>query len=174
MAAILVVGLAVIAFLAICLKRRHRRKVENRRIAASGFTADGEKSGDRPSSANLEALFGPAQHMAATRGWEYTHDQDRALETGGVPPDSRRKDSRRVKRHRSGKGKSRDRTDVHEIGGDSIHEIDGSSNEARSGRTKSTRRREREMEREKNREIEQRLRGVKGKDVDRDKDGGRN
>jgi hypothetical protein len=84
------VGLPLLAWLLVCLKRRHRRKVEDRRAAASGFpTQDARRAGAR--SATPE-LWGPhqvnispqtpihamltrrLQHMHHTKGWEYSND----------------------------------------------------------------------------------------------------
>jgi len=170
MLGILMVGLALLALLAVCLKRRHRRKLEAKRASASGFPIDREKAGSRASNANLEALFGPAQHMAATRGWEYPHDQDKALETGPAASGSQRKESGKVRREHSGRGKDRDRIDVHEVGGeDSITEIGSSPSRPGPRKTKSQRRRERETEQVRNHRIGQRSRSSRGKDVERDR-----
>lgn len=59
MLGILAVGLGLLAWGAIWLRRRHHRKVEQRRAAASGFpTADEKRDGAR--SATPE-LWGPHQ-----------------------------------------------------------------------------------------------------------------
>ncbi|KAJ9606505.1 hypothetical protein H2200_009466 [Cladophialophora chaetospira] len=93
MLAILAVGLPLLAWLLVWLKRRHRRKLEAQRAAASGFpTSDEKRAGAR--SATPE-LWGPHQHMHHTKGWEY-HNDPAILGTGALASSSKR--NRRSKR----------------------------------------------------------------------------
>lgn len=72
MLAILAIGLTGLAFLAVWLKRRHRRKVEARRAVASGFTQDPEKRAPNdPRQSATPDLWGPHQMMQATQGYGY-------------------------------------------------------------------------------------------------------
>lgn len=73
MLAILVVGLGLLAWLAVWLKKRHRRNVEAKRAAASGFNYDPEKRTSKSGrqSATPE-LWGPHQMMQATQGYGYS------------------------------------------------------------------------------------------------------
>ena len=152
MIAILIVGLGGLAFLAVWLKKRHRRKAEEKRAQLSGFPVEREKAGSRASTANLESLFGPAQHMAATRGWEYP-DEGSGAATAAVAGGKRRSSKRASRRHSSRKGKDSDVADT-------IHDRS-------TDRSRSARRRDHERERERNKDIERGLRGAKGKDIEK-------
>lgn len=75
MLAILIIGLALLAWLAIWLKRRHRRNVEAKRAAASGFNYDSEKrSGKAVRQSAGPELWGPHQMMQATQGYGYSSE----------------------------------------------------------------------------------------------------
>ncbi|KAL2427182.1 hypothetical protein ABEF95_009870 [Exophiala dermatitidis] len=69
MVAILAVGFTFLAWLAVWLKRRHSRRIEERRAAVSGFPTPSEKR-DGARSATPD-IWGPHQHMHYTKGWEY-------------------------------------------------------------------------------------------------------
>lgn len=108
MLGILLIGLGIIAFLAVYLKRRHRRKVEEKRAALSGFPPRPPSGRNRTPTPSLgPELWGPHQHMAHTQGWEYTHEQDTVsegvvLETGKKGKKIRREESQKaVSRHNS-------------------------------------------------------------------------
>lgn len=151
MIAILALGLGGLAALALWLKKRHRRKAEERRAQLSGFPIEREKAGSRASTANLETLFGPAQHMAATRGWEYPDESNDSAAT--VTVGEKKRSRRSSRRHSSRRGKDGDV-------GDTIQELP-------TERSRSARRRDHERERERNKDIERGLRGVKGKDIEK-------
>ncbi|KAK4945286.1 hypothetical protein LTR10_015445 [Elasticomyces elasticus] len=70
MLGVLVVAFALLTWGAIWLKRRHRRKVEERRAAMSGFPPSNEKGGNRAATPDL---WGPHQHMQHTNGFEYSN-----------------------------------------------------------------------------------------------------
>lgn len=74
MVVILAVGLALLAWLAVWLKRRHRRKLEKTRAAASGFDPEKRPANDPRRSATPD-LWGPHQMMAATKGFGYDADE---------------------------------------------------------------------------------------------------
>lgn len=75
MLAILIIGLGVLAWLAIWLKKRHRRKVEAQRAAASGFNYDQEKRADKVGRQSPgPELWGPHQMMQATKGYGYSSE----------------------------------------------------------------------------------------------------
>lgn len=75
MLGILAVGLILLAWLAIWLKKRHRRKLESKRAAASGFNYDPEKRpANDPRRSATPDLWGPHQMMQATQGYGYTTD----------------------------------------------------------------------------------------------------
>jgi hypothetical protein len=151
MICLLVLGLGGLAALAIWLKRRYRRKAEERRAQLSGFPIEREKAGSRASTANLESLFGPAQHMAATRGWEYPDESNGSSAT--VVAGEKRRSRRTSRRYGSRRGKDSD-------AGDTIQELP-------TERSRSARRRDHERERERNKDIERGLRGAKGKDIEK-------
>lgn len=94
---ILALGFLALTFLAIWLKRRHRRKVEARRAVASGFTQDPEKRATRDIGRSATPdLWGPHQMMQATQGYGYT--------TEGIPepqPESSKRASRRARKEES-------------------------------------------------------------------------
>lgn len=151
MVAILIVALGGLAFLAVWLKRRHKRKAEEKRAALSGFPIEREKAGSRASTANLESLFGPAQHMAATRGWEYP-DESNGPAAAAIAGEKRRF-TRNSQRHSSRRSKNSEVADT-------IQEVS-------ADRSRSRKRRDYEKERERNKAIERGLRGAKGKDIEK-------
>lgn len=72
MIVIIAVGLAFLAWLAVRLKRRHQRKLESQRAAASGFGYDPEKRpANDPRRSATPDLWGPHQMMQATQGYGY-------------------------------------------------------------------------------------------------------
>lgn len=72
MLVILAIGLGLLAWLAVWLKRRHRRNVDEKRAQASGFRHDPEKrSGENPGGSATPDLWGPHQMMHATQGYGY-------------------------------------------------------------------------------------------------------
>lgn len=60
MLGILAIGFGLIAWGAVWLKRRHQRKVDQRRAAISGFPSESEKRRDGARSATPD-LWGPHQ-----------------------------------------------------------------------------------------------------------------
>lgn len=73
MLGIIVVALILLAWGAIWLKRRHRRNLEAKRAAASGFNYDPEKRpANDPRRSATPDLWGPHQMMQATQGYGYT------------------------------------------------------------------------------------------------------
>jgi len=109
MIVIVIAGLVFIAILAVCLKRRHRRKVEENRATLSGFAPPPSSSRGRTPEPNIgQDLWGPHQHMAHTRGWEYNHEQEDAAagDLGVLGGDAEKRGSRKArrskKRHESG------------------------------------------------------------------------
>jgi hypothetical protein len=110
MLGILLVGLGLIALIAVYLKRRHRRKLDEKRASLSGFPPAGR--GLTPTPTPGPELWGPHQHMAHTRGWEYSHEQDDTLASGGVlGPRTKSKKARRDQREKSS---SRNRGSIRE------------------------------------------------------------
>ncbi|KIV77872.1 hypothetical protein PV11_09650 [Exophiala sideris] len=93
MLGILVVAFALLTWGAIWLKRRHRRKVEERRAAMSGFPAANEKGGNRAATPDL---WGPHQHMQHTNGFEYSNPS--IMGSGAVAAASDGRGVRRSKR----------------------------------------------------------------------------
>lgn len=150
MVALLIVGLGGLAFLAVWLKRRHKRKVDEKEAARSGFPIEREKAGSRASTANLESLFGPAQHMAATRGWEYPDENDGAA--AAALAGENRRSTRASRRNSSRRGKDSAADPKQDMATD---------------RSKSLRRRDYEKERERNKDVERGLRGAKGKHIEK-------
>jgi hypothetical protein len=150
MLGILLIGLGFIAFLAICLKRRHRRKIDEKRATLSGFPAPPASGRNRTPTPSLgPELWGPHQHMAHTQGWEYSHEQDDTLTPGGVVGGGKK--SKKVRRDQSEKGVSR--------GGSknraTVQELDGDVPSVLSEMSKIQKRRDREREREQERNRDQ-------------------
>ena len=121
MVAILIVGLGLLAWLLIWLKRRHRRKVDERRAAASGFPTAAEKR-EGAQSATRE-LWGPHQVYPNLSSWSspandgskhmnYTHgidgpDTERVVGSGArAARDKRHRRRSRSKRHRESRDPS--------------------------------------------------------------------
>lgn len=81
--------LILIGILGFWLRRRHRRKVDARRVEASGFVPPPPSVAARSvNSRGLpgQELWGPHQHMAHTRGWEYGAEEDADyVRKGGGP-----------------------------------------------------------------------------------------
>ncbi|KIW72126.1 hypothetical protein PV04_00346 [Phialophora macrospora] len=112
MLGILAVGLPLFAWLLVCLKRRHRRKLEDRRAAASGFpTSDEKRAGAR--SATPE-LWGPHQHMHYTKGWEY-HNDPTIVGSGALASSSGQRD-RKLKRESSSHHNQRGHAEMTQFG----------------------------------------------------------
>ena len=119
MIAILIIGLSLLAWLAIWYKKRHNRKNDEKRAAANNVPVMREKRGENPpvnriSSATLEEMFGPHQHQDLTQGWDYTSEQRRELGIGGMAAAMRKKSRERkqsreqAQRDASQKGKGRE------------------------------------------------------------------
>jgi hypothetical protein len=139
MLGILLVGLGLVAFLAVCLKRRHRRKLEEKRASLSGFRPAPPSGRNRTPTPSLgPELWGPHQHMAHTHGWEYSHEQDSTAVSDGAL--GSRKKSKKIRRDPSEKGGSR--------GG---RRMSGDVPGVLSDMAKIQRRREREQEKERER-----------------------
>ena len=150
MLGILLIGLGLIAFLAVCLKRRHRRKLDEKRSTLSGFPARPPSGRNRTPTPSLGAeLWGPHQHMAHTRGWEYNHEQDSTIASGGVL--GAEKKNRKIQREQSEKGGSRGASRNRS----SVRDADSNMPSVLSEMAKVQRRREREQERERERSRDQ-------------------
>ncbi|EXJ79340.1 hypothetical protein A1O3_08842 [Capronia epimyces CBS 606.96] len=100
MLGILAVGFALLTWLAIWLKRRHGRKVEERRATISGFPTASEKR-DGAHSATPD-LWGPHQHMHHTKGWEYSEGRG-VMGSGALGAAAAGKPGRQSKRLSSSK-----------------------------------------------------------------------
>lgn len=115
---VLVVGFTLLTLIAVCLKRRHRRKRDEKRALASGFLPRPDSPAtNRHSTASLgRELWGPHQEMAYNHGWEYRFsDQEAAAASAGVAgaagvartPGS----NKRVKREKSSRHRAQCRVD---------------------------------------------------------------
>jgi hypothetical protein len=136
MLGILLVGLGLIALIAVYLKRRHRRKLDEKRASLSGLpSAPSAGHGRAPTPTPGPELWGPHQHMAHTRGWEYNHEQDDTLASGGVL--GSRKKSKKARRDQGEKGSR-----------GSVREADSDVPSALTEMSKIQQKREREQERE--------------------------
>ncbi|KAI1622536.1 hypothetical protein EDD37DRAFT_635273 [Exophiala viscosa] len=114
MLGILVLGFVLLTWGAIWLKRRHRRKVEERRAAMSGLPKANEKGGHRAATPDL---WGPHQHMQHTHGFEYANPS--IMGSGAVvagAPASNERGDRRSKRVSSTQRKHHE-TETTERGG---------------------------------------------------------
>ncbi|KIW82848.1 hypothetical protein Z517_02091 [Fonsecaea pedrosoi CBS 271.37] len=99
MLGVLVVGFALLTWLAIWFRRRQRRKIEERRVAASGFPpVDDRKGGARAATPDI---WGPHQHMHFTNGWEYHNDP--AI-MGGASSNKRDRRSNRISSQQKHRG----------------------------------------------------------------------
>ena len=172
MVIVLFVGLSGVAVLAVCLKRRHARKIDERRAASSGFST--ARGGGSPEIGHGRDMWGPHQHMAHTGGWDYTTDQDREMREasaaggGGVLGSAIRysknpkggSQGRLGKKSRHGSQRS---ARTAEMNPDRVRgEEDENTRMATTAvrRSRSERRRAREEEREREKEIERGLRGL--------------
>jgi hypothetical protein len=112
MLGILLVGLGLIALIAVYLKRRHHRKLNEKRASLSGFPpAPSAGRGRTPTPTPGPELWGPHQHMAHTRGWEYNHEQGDTSASGGVLGPGKKK-SKKGRGDRGEKGSSRNKGSV--------------------------------------------------------------
>ncbi len=129
MLGILAVGLPLLAWLFVWLKRRHRRKLEQQRAAASGFPTNEEKRAGARSA--TPELWGPHQvgnlcdhvacyadtapkHMHHTKGFEY-HNDPAILGSGALASSSKR--DRRSKRRTSSRRNPPDIPETTEFSG---------------------------------------------------------
>jgi hypothetical protein len=175
---IIFIGLGLIALLAVYLKRRHARKVDERRVASSGFPAAG--GGSSPDIGHGRDMWGPHQHMAHTGGWGYTTEQDREMREASAPTGAGVLGSA-IGKAKSLKGEGQRRLGKKPRHGSqrSVRLAEAGSERARGEeddhtrsatasvkRTRSERRREREREREREKEVERGLRGLPTKDHD--------
>ena len=167
----LFVGLSAVAILAVCIKRRHARKVDERRVASSGLPA--ARGGSSPDIGHGRDMWGPHQHMAHTGGWDYTTEQDRemrqasAASGGGVlggaignakplKGDSKKKlDKKRYGSQRSARHAD---TGTDRVRGEDDENMRMASSAV--SRSRSKRRAEREREREREKQVERGLRGL--------------
>lgn len=102
------VGLGLLAWLAVWWKRRHNRKLEVQRAAASGFSYDPEKRPvNDPKRAATPDLWGPHQMMQATQGYGYT--------TENMNHDSNRRKSKKYRVAESSRKTDPDVIEVQEI-----------------------------------------------------------
>ena len=102
MVLVLIVALTALGFLGRYFKRRHARKVAERRAAASGIP----RSNGTPDIGHGREMWGPHQHMAHTGGFEYTTEQHRQMRdasaTGGLEKTkSTKSDTKRSLRKKS-------------------------------------------------------------------------
>ncbi|KIW94522.1 uncharacterized protein Z519_04498 [Cladophialophora bantiana CBS 173.52] len=187
MIGVLAVGFGLLTWLAIWFKRRHNRKIEERRAAASGFpTADEQRGGARSATPDL---WGPHQHMHYTKGWEYHNDP--AVMGGGVLASSSSRRDRKSKRA-SSQGKHRDLPEMAELGGgrppasrqhssskgkaratDEIMPVESETRHADRSRSRSQRRRNLDSDPERSQvdsEHQRRLREVRGSRRKKDAD----
>lgn len=159
---VLIVGLSALAVLAIYLKRRHTRKLEERRAALSGFPA--AQGASSPHIGHGQDMWGPHQHMAHTRGWEYTAEQDRELRAVSIAADVPVLGSARAKT-KSSKGHGKRRLSKRSKHGETetvgLRAEDENTRNAKAAvrRSRSEQRREREVERVRDKEVERGLRG---------------
>ncbi|KAJ9635753.1 hypothetical protein H2204_005713 [Knufia peltigerae] len=179
MVAVLIVGFALLAWLGVWLKRRHRRKVESQRAALSGLPVVNEKRATRGPTPDL---WGPHQ------GYEYPVAS--TMGSGALGAIDERRDNRRSKRQSSSHSKRQSRTEMTDLASrppasrrqssqgkgkgrarNSAAEIDPEQiSPVERDRSTSHRRRDRERERERTRSREgagdgnhqQRLREVRG------------
>jgi hypothetical protein len=157
MVGVLAVSFALIAWLAIYLKRRHRRKMDEQRATVSGFPVMRERKPMRQSTATLEDMFGPHQLQHMTNGFQYTHEQNRALAAVGALGSAIRKKSRERKRDKSVKGNDRHAVTAAVKAANRDGSRDGASERSSSRWSKD-------------RERERRSRLVRDKDIDGDVD----
>jgi len=114
MLVVLVVGLIALTWLAIWLKRRHRRKIEAQRAALSGFGHDPE---GRPTNiirhSATPSLWGPHQMMQATQGYAYS-----SVETEGPVPVSApgKRASRKMRKVENTRQSKKDMMEITEVG----------------------------------------------------------
>ncbi|KPI46044.1 uncharacterized protein AB675_612 [Cyphellophora attinorum] len=116
----LAIGLGLLAALLIFLKKRHRRKVNERRAQMGGFPTEREKAAG--ARAATPDLWGPHQHMHASKGWEYQEGAGPGVMAAGAVPGSRSEKAdragrteRKRSRRRSLKPGSRTRDSMTEI-----------------------------------------------------------
>lgn len=97
---ILALGLSGLAWLAVWLKRRHRRKIDSQRAAASGFSRGPEsRSRQEMRRSSATDLWGPHQMMQATQGYQYnTQPGTDGVLTAAALASDRRHPSRTSKR----------------------------------------------------------------------------
>ncbi|ERF75060.1 hypothetical protein EPUS_04842 [Endocarpon pusillum Z07020] len=173
MVIVLFLGLSGVAVLAVCLKRRHARKVDKRRAALSGFST--ARGGGSPETGHGRDMWGPHQHMAHTGGWDYTTDQDREMREasaaggGGGVLGSAMGDSKNPKggsqrrlgkksRHGSQRSARNAGIDPDRVRGEEDENTRMATTAVR--RSRSERRRVREEGQEREQEIERGLRGL--------------
>lgn len=178
MVVVLFVGLGALALLAVCLKRRHARKREERRVASSGILPP--RGGNSPDVGHGREMWGPHQHMAHTGGWEYTIEQDRAMREAsmaggagvlgsavGKTKSLKGQGSKRLgkkSRHDSQRSTTRGRVDPDRIRGEPDENTRSAIASIR--RSKSEKRRQREAERDRDKEVESSLRAPQKESYD--------
>jgi hypothetical protein len=157
MLAILLVGLGLICLISLYLKRRHRRKLDEKRASLSGFPpAHSAGRGRTPTPTPGPELWGPHQHMAHTRGWEYNREQDDALASGGVL--GPRKKSKKARRDRGEKSSSRSRGSIRDAGSN----VPSALTETSKIQQRKEREQERERQTNKDQYAEHRAQSMKG------------
>lgn len=98
MLVILALGLAGLAWLAVWLKRRHRRKLDGQRAAASGFSRGAEsRSRQEMRQSSATDLWGPHQMMQATQGYRYNTEPE--TDTGSAAVAAGASDKRHLTRN---------------------------------------------------------------------------
>jgi hypothetical protein len=129
MVIVLFLGFLLIALLAIWLKRRHKRRKEEKIAQSSGFPMTQKKSGGPVPTGATPDLWGPHQYMAATEGYQYP--------PGGLFAGSHAR--------RSSRRRSKSKTKGHTTEVDEISEIKPDRS-TKPGRSKSSRPRPSELD----------------------------
>lgn len=168
---VLIIGLSVLALLAVYLKRRHARKVDARRVATLGNPAPQVASSF--DIGHGQDMWGPHQYMAHTGGWEYTAEQDREIRNASASAGHRalgnaigntksmKGTGKRGLSKRSKYGSQRSARDTETVTAGLTAEEDENTKDAMAAvrRSRSEQRREREKERERDEEVERGARG---------------
>lgn len=165
MVIVLVIGLSVVAVLAVYLKRRHARKLDERSATLGSLAPQGASS---PDIGHRQDMWGPHQYMAYTGGWEYTAEQDREISNASASAGHRALGSalgttkslkgtgkRRLSK-RSKYGSQRSARDTETVTTGLTAGEDANTKEAMATvrRSRSEQRREREKYRERDKEVE--------------------
>lgn len=90
---VLLIGLIAIAIIGVWLKRRYKRKNEEKIARISGFPMTENKGAGPKIAGATPELWGPHQHMAASLGYQYPRGEASATDTipGGKKSKSKSK-----------------------------------------------------------------------------------